>query len=163
MDVESQELGRKAKHSYAGAVTRQSLACSTGTVNVADIPRQESRRENLPQQEADNAKHLAASEGARDQMQIGMRIGHDAGNRGQLVPATTAARLRRQFARRSSAVGSAVQSGTAFVHNTTCVAFKRRPLFAWPRLFDRAPRKVRVQLASASVRPASASPVVRTG
>lgn len=107
--VEFRGVGREAKHAQAGAVNRQGLARSAGAMGIATIPQQEQGRGNPPQQVTDKANHLVADDGARDQMQVGMRIRRDGGNGRQLGPVETVVQDRCLSARRPGAAGSGEQ------------------------------------------------------
>jgi hypothetical protein len=107
--VQFRGVGREAKHAQAGTVSGQSLARSAGAVGVAAIPQQEQGRGNPSQQVTDKTDHLVAGDGARDQMQIGMRIRRDGGNRRQLGPVETVTQDGGLSARRPGTAGGREQ------------------------------------------------------
>lgn len=114
--VELGSVGGEAIHAQTVAVDGQGRTGQTGAVRVAAVPEQKQGRGNPAQPVMDKTNHLGAGDAAGNQVEIGMRVGRDGGDRRELGPIEAVAQDRRLSARRPGAAGRGQQREAALVH-----------------------------------------------
>jgi hypothetical protein len=142
----------------------QGLTRQPGAVRIAAVPEQKQGRGNPAQQATDKTNHLRAGDAAGNQMQIGMRVGRDRGDRRQLGPIETVTQDR---CLPPGATGCAKPSATARSRSRPrkpASPSGARRFCARPSVLDPAPDRLLISVASATGRllPAPAETMEQT-
>ena len=114
--VELGSVGGETIHAKTAAVDGQGGTGQPGAVRVAAVPEQKQGRGNPAQQVTNKADHLEAGDGAGNQVEIGMGVGRDGGDGGQLGPVEAVTQDGRLSARRPGAAGRRQQREATLVH-----------------------------------------------
>ncbi len=114
--IEFRSIGRQPMYPEAVPVGTQRLPCTPRAVRVAAIPEQEDGSGDPAQQVFDEADHFVAGDGARYQVQIGVRVRRHRGDSRKLRPVEAVAQNRCLSSGGPGAASAGQQRKTAFVH-----------------------------------------------